>query len=275
METTVLDFNKDVIEASKRTPIVVDFWAEWCAPCRILGPVLEKLAAEANGKWKLVQVNTEQHPQLAMQWGIQSIPAVKMFYNGQVQAEFVGALPEYQVRQWLEENIPTESKRILEQAKEALSRQDKNKARKLLDQVVKRDNNNFEARILLAELHFESEPEKAFQLVQDVPEGDPLFEKADSIRTLHRLLNSYAILTETAKQAKSNKHAWDLYLEGVQAFREHRYEEALKNWIEVIQIDRELDDDGARKACVALFNWLGNDHKLTKKYHRAFSSALF
>lgn len=275
MDTSFSDFQKDVIEASKDSPIVVDFWAEWCAPCRILGPVLEKLAKEANGKWKLVKVNTEQHPQLAMQWGIQSIPAVKMFYNGEMQAEFVGALPEYQIRRWLEENIPTESKRILEQAKEVLSRQDESRAQKLLEQAIQKDNNNFEARILLAELIFESESEKAFKLVENTPDGHPLFEKADSIRTLYRLLNSSATLSESAKLTDSNTQAWELYLKGIRAFQNHQYEEALRNWIEVIQLNRELDNDGARKACVALFNWLGNEHELTKKYHRAFSSALF
>jgi len=275
MDTSFTDFQKDVIEASKATPIVVDFWAEWCAPCRVLGPVLEKLASEANEKWKLAKVNTEEHPQLAMEWGIQGIPAVKMFYNGEVKAEFVGALPEYQVRKWLDKNIPTESKKILEQAKEALLNRDKNRARKLLQQANGADSDNYDARILLAELIFESDPEKAFRLVENAPAEHPLFEKADSIRTLHHLLNSYTDLSKTAEESDSNKLAWDCYLKGMRALQDHDYEGAIKNWIEVIQIDRELDDDGARKACVALFNWLGNDHDLSKKYHRAFSSALF
>jgi len=98
MGNTVLDFQKDVLGTSKKIPVVVDFWAEWCGPCRILGPVLEKLAAEANGAWRLVKINTEEQQQIAIQFGIRSIPAVKMFSNGQVVAEFVGALPEVQVR---------------------------------------------------------------------------------------------------------------------------------------------------------------------------------
>lgn len=275
MQETITDFQEDVIEASRKTPIVVDFWAEWCAPCRMLGPVLEKLAAEANGKWKLVKVNTEEQPQLAMQWGIQGIPAVKMFHHGRVIAEFVGALPEIQVHRWLDENIPTESKKMLVEAKKALTSGDKNRARKLLEAAVREDKNNFEARILLAELIFASQPEKAFELLENAPEEHSLFENAEAMRTLYRMQSSYESLSQTAKQSGSAKEAWELYLQGIQAFREHNYEASLKNWIEVLKLNRRIDDDGPRKACVALFTWLGHDHELTKKYHRTFTSALF
>jgi len=151
MENVTLDFQKDVIEASKNTPIVVDFWAEWCGPCKMLTPVLEKLAGEANDTWKLVKVNTEEHQQLSVEYGISGIPAVKMFSDGKVIADFVGALPEAQVRSWLDENIPTEFRKLLEEAKQVLSDGDKTKAQNLFEQVVKTDANNFEARILLAE----------------------------------------------------------------------------------------------------------------------------
>ncbi|MFQ6112787.1 MAG: thioredoxin [bacterium] len=275
MQETITDFQKEVIEASKNIPIVVDFWAEWCAPCRTLAPVLEKLAAQANGKWKLVKVNTEEHPQIAMQCGIQGIPAVKMFYNGEVTAEFVGALPQIQVKRWLDENIPTESKKILQEAKQALSKGDKKRAQKLLQQAIEEDNNNFEAKILLAGLIFESEPEKSFNLVENAPEEHPLFENAEAIRTLYRLQSSYESLSQTATQSGSAREAWDLYLRGIQALRQHNYEASLKNWIEVLSLNREIDDDGPRRACVALFTWLGHDHELTKKYHRTFTSALF
>jgi putative thioredoxin len=127
----------------------------------------------------------------------------------------------------------------------------------------------------LAELIFESQPEKAFELVRNAPEEHPLFENADAIRTLYRLQSSYEDLTETAKQSTSAKEAWVLYLRGIHALREHDYEASLQNWIEVLTINREIDNDGPRKACVALFIWLGHDHELTKKYHRAFTSALF
>ena len=100
MSFEVTDFQKDIVEASETTPVVLDFWAEWCGPCRTLGPVLEKLAGEARGKWKLVKIDTEQHQQVAAQFGIRSIPAVKMVYKKAIIAEFTGALPEASVRKW-------------------------------------------------------------------------------------------------------------------------------------------------------------------------------
>ena len=103
-----MNFSADVLEKSFKTPIVVDFWAEWCGPCRVLGPVIEELANEANGKWQLVKLNTEQEPELSAEYKIKGIPAVKMIYKGDVVAEFTGALPKWQIQQWLAENLPDE-----------------------------------------------------------------------------------------------------------------------------------------------------------------------
>lgn len=271
----MVDFRKDIIEASTRKPIVVDFWAEWCAPCRMLSPVLDKLASEANGKWQLVKINTEEQPQVAMQWRIQSIPAVKMFYNGDVIAEFIGALPETQVRRWLDENIPSQSKRTVEEAKQALSANDPKRAAKLLQAAIDEDKENFEARILLAELIFPEEPQKANELVKGTTEEHPLFEKATAIQTLNRLLSSSQDFSEAAKATPGDKEAWDLYLKGIDALRQHDYESAIKSWIETLMVNRNIDNDGPRKGCVALFTLLGQHHELTQKYHRAFTSALF
>ena len=99
-------FNVDVIEMSHKKPVLVDFWAPWCGPCRILGPTLEKLARESKGAWRLVKINSDQHPDLVREYGIRGIPAVKLFVDGKVVNEFVGALPEHALKRWLEEALP-------------------------------------------------------------------------------------------------------------------------------------------------------------------------
>lgn len=103
------NFEEDVIQTSHRKPVLVDFWAPWCGPCRILSPTLDKLARESNGTWRLVKINADTFPDLVRRYGVRGIPAVKLFVDGAVKDEFVGALPEHAVRQWLEKALPPDA----------------------------------------------------------------------------------------------------------------------------------------------------------------------
>ena len=200
---------------------------------------------------------------------------VMLFHEGKPAAEFVGALPEAQVAQWLETYVPTEAAKALNEAKRLLERGDTAGARSVLEEAVPKDPSHEEARVLLAELLFESDPDAAGKLVQDVPVAHPVGDRANALRTLYRLIRSEEELAAIAAKYPEEAQAWPAYLKGIKALKQQRYADALEAWIEVIRRDRKLDDDGARKACVALFLWLGNEHEITQKYRPLFSSALY
>jgi putative thioredoxin len=269
MEFEVQDFDKDVIETSRTTPVLVDFWAPWCGPCRVLGPVLERLASEANGTWELVKVNTDQHPEVSSSYGIRGIPAVKLFVEGAVHDEFTGALPEYAVRQWLEKALPSESKEQLRQAEEAAEQGRAEEARMLLENVLEMEPANARAGVLLAQLIAFEDPERAGELVAGGAFAGPGFiQIEEAVRTVTRLFG--ADLEELPESPVKGGYA-----AGIEALKARDFEDALRRFIEVIQSDRYYDDDGARKACVAIFTLLGEGHPAVRAYRRRFDMALY
>jgi len=272
------DFAVEVLEASRRQPVVVDFWAEWCGPCRMLGPVLEKLAAEADGVWKLVKVDTERHPELAVQFGIRSIPAVKLFRDGQVVDEFVGALPEAQIRQWLARHVQAGPSRpaALEQALQLLRMGRVDEARSLLEGAAAGEDADAEVLLTLAKVVLGDDPARAAELAARVPEDHELADEAAGLRHLARLARWAAgeeIAIAGAEQARPEHLA--LYRRAAEAWRRGELSGALQDWIDLLARNRNLDDDGARRACVALFRLLGEEHPLTREWRPRFANALF
>ncbi len=265
----IKDFNQDVIEGSFQTPVVVDFWAEWCGPCKVLGPVLEQLAQQANGVWKLAKLNTEEFPDLAKQFGIQGIPAVKMFVDGKPVDEFVGALPKHQVEYWLQKALPSRYRKDLLAAEYLAAEGKKEEAARVLEVVLQNESGNVEARVMLARLVLFDNPKRAGDLLDGLEE--PLYgEQIESIRVLSRLL-----VLKTGPSALPHYPGRPYYINAIEALAKRDFDASLSAFIGVLKEDRYYDDDGSRKACIAIFKFLGEEHELTQKYRREFSSALY
>jgi putative thioredoxin len=269
MSHDVSNFEKEVIERSYSIPILVDFWAEWCGPCKVLGPVLERLAAQNEGRWELAKLNTEEHPEVAQKYQIQSIPNVKLFVDGSVIDQFLGALPEYQIQAWLQKAVPGKNRKLIEQAEAFLVAGNATMARELLEQVPPADPDYISVRVLRARTLLFDNPIEAAALVGDI--DDPKHaEQLDSIRTMARL-KEVTVHPERLAEGESRTR----YLAAALALFERDFGSALDQFIQLIRQDRYFDDDGSRKACIAIFRFLGEEHPLTRQYRREFSSALY
>ncbi len=269
MSYEVQDFQTQVLQRSRQTPVLVDFWAPWCAPCRTLGPVLETLAKQANGRWELVKVNTEENQELAAAFNIASIPAVKLFVDGEVVDEFVGALSEREIRRFLERALPSPSAGQLIEAQRLLSEGAHSQAASLLEPLVAAEPGNFEARVLLAQAVLSTSPERTVALLEPVELHHELAERAASLRTLARLAQSVS-QPNPLPEARVRER----YLAGAAAVRAGDFGAALPAFIEVLERDKQYDNGGAKEACRAIFQLLGTRHPLAERFFRAFSSAL-
>ncbi len=270
MEYDTNDFEKDVIERSHAIPVLVDFWADWCAPCKVLGPILEKLAREGDGRWELAKLDTEKFPAVATKFGIRSIPNVKLFVDGQVTEEFVGALPESKVAEWLSNTLPSKYREQLEGARSLLRQNRPTEARGILEFIVAAESDNDQAVLLLAQTHLGSEPELAAKTVDSIKLGSQSFEAAEAIRTLAALFKR-----AEAQESFTLDPVRDLYLAAIGKVRSNDLDGALDGFIEVIRKKRYYDDDGSRKVCVAIFKLLGRDHLITRRYQSALSAVLY
>ena len=264
------DFETDVLKRSHDVPVLVDFWAAWCGPCRVLGPTLERLASDADGRWVLAKVDTDAHEEIAARYGIRSIPAVKLFVDGKVTDEFMGALPEASVRQWLQKALPDPNRSELSRAEQLIHGGSPAAARTLLEKILLGTPDHEQAKVLLAQTLWSGDHRKAAQIVSGIEEHSEHFALADAIRTVSSLLDR---LPDPAAFAQAPVH--DTYTGAIRSIAEEDYDRALEQFISVIRTDRYYDEDGARKACIALFRLLGEEHPTTKQYRREFSSALY
>jgi putative thioredoxin len=283
-DTTTQTFVKDVIEESKRQPVLVDFWAEWCGPCKQLTPVLEKVVKAAKGKVKLVKMDIDKHPSIPGQLGIQSIPAVFAFVNGQPVDGFLGALPESQVTAFIErvtkDRIGGEEKDLLKTADTALAEGDAAGAADLYAQVLAQDSGNVAALAGLARAYLQTgaveQAKQTLALVPEAKRNDAAVAAARAALELTEQAKSVGPVGELEQKVAANpldhQARFDL---AVALNSKGKRQEAVDHLLEIVKRDRKWNDDGARKQLVQLFDAWGPTDEATVNGRKRLSSILF
>ena len=283
-ETTTQTFVKDVIEESKRQPVLIDFWAPWCGPCKQLTPVLEKVVRAAKGKVKLVKMNIDEHPAIPGQMGIQSIPAVIAFVNGQPADGFMGALPEAQVTAFIErltkDKIGGAAQDLLKEAEAMLAGGDPAGAAEIYAELLAEEPGNVAALAGLARCYFETgAADKAKQTLALVPEAkrnDPAVAAVRSQIELAEQAASLGPIAELEKKVAANPLDHQARFDLALAYNaKGQRAEALDRLIEIVRRDRKWNDDGARKQLVQLFEAWGPTDEATVDGRKRLSSILF
>ena len=283
-ETTTQAFVKDVIEESKRQPVLIDFWAPWCGPCKQLTPILEKVVKAAKGKVKLVKMNIDDHPAIPGQMGIQSIPAVIAFVNGQPADGFMGALPEGQINAFIERvtkgQAGGETKDLLTEAEGAVSAGDIEAASAIYSEILAEDKANVAALAGLARCYLTAnELEKAKQILTQVPEAKRNDAAVAAVRAALEVAeqaNSVGPVGELEQKVAANpldhQARFDL---AVALNADSRRPEAVDHLIEIVKRDRKWNEDGARKQLVQFFEAWGPTDEATVSGRKRLSSILF
>ena len=283
-DTTTQAFVKDVIEESKRQPVLVDFWAPWCGPCKQLTPLLEKAVRAAKGKVKLVKMNIDEHPAIPGQMGIQSIPAVIAFVDGRPADGFMGALPESQVVAFLDrltkDSIGGETKDLLKAADAALADGDPAGAANLYVQLLAEDNSNVQALAGSARCYVETgaldQARQTLAMIPDSKRGESAVAAAQAALQLAEQVKTLGPVAELEQKVAANPLDHQARFDLALALNgKGRRLDALEQLISIVKRDRKWNDDGARKQLVQFFEAWGPTDEATIEGRKRLSSILF
>ena len=271
-------FQSMVLERSTHMPVVVDFWAPWCGPCRVLGPILEKLARDAEGAFILAKLNVDNNPQTASRYGVQGIPAVKAFRNGRVVSEFVGVQPEPRVREFLRKLGPSIADGLLMEGLKLEEQGYNDQAADRYRQAVAAEPGHAGALLALGRALLAQDDEDATRWLEQVPFGSP--ERAEAERLLARaqLKRGANGLGKEDYQVRlaANPHDLEARIGLANYLAAHEdYVPALTDLLEVVRSERGKIREQARLTMLTVFRVLGDDNPLTRDFRSQLTMALF
>jgi putative thioredoxin len=281
--TTTKDFMRDVVDASREVPVLVDFWAPWCGPCRQLTPLLEKAVRAAKGAVKLVKMNIDEHPQIPGQMGVQSIPAVFAFQDGRPVDGFMGALPESRIKSFIARLIGDESADAaadLDAADEALAAGDANTAAQAFAEALQKDAENARAAAGLAKCYIKTgDLTRAEQTLALVPpakvDSAPVASARASLELARKVANAGDAESLRAKLAANPSDSQSRFDLAVALNAKGDRQGALDELLTIIRKDRAFNDDAARKQLLQLFDAWGASDPATISGRQRLSSLLF
>jgi putative thioredoxin len=279
VETTTARFENDVIAASTERPVVIDFWATWCGPCRQLTPVLEKLAHESAGRFQLVKINIDENPDLAHAFGVQSIPYVVALRDGRPISDFLGVQPEDRVREWLNALLPSKAEELLQRGR-ALEASDPKAALALLREAGELEPDLAAARIDAARVLLRlNQDDEASRIIAELEERGYLEPEAERLKSQLELRAAAAEagpLEEARKAAAAAPDDLELQLKLADAMAAaNRYQEALETCLAILQQDKSRVGPEAKNTMVRIFDILGPGSELVSTYRRKLATLLY
>ncbi len=264
------DFEYEVIAYSSQAPVIVDFWAEWCRPCKSLTPLLEKFAVEGQGSFRLAKVDVDENPNLALRYGVRSIPNVKAFRDGQVVAEFLGLQPEPRVKDFIRNLAPSQNDLHLEKGQSLLESMAWAEASKSFREFLQKVPNHPAGLLgLLKASLMQGKFSEARQVIDDFP-SSPEYAHMETLRPLMNVLWS-----ESASQAATDNALDATYHNTLRLILRGNLPAAMDGILDILRQDKHYRDDEARKVLLGLFEVLGDSHPLTLQYRRELALVLF